>query len=128
MRDLLIRKLVAGETSVSMIAFSTLAVSLCALPFAVSEWTPLEATDLLLLAGAGLAFGFGLFCLTDSLRFADASLVSPFKYFGVVLGILLGVLIWQERLDLADLVGAALITASGLFILHRERRMGADQL
>ncbi|MEM7223384.1 MAG: DMT family transporter [Pseudomonadota bacterium] len=128
LRDLVTRRLVVGETSVSILAYSSLAVTLCALPVAAFDWEPLGLDDFALLAGAGLAFTFGLFCLTDSLRYADASLISPFKYSGVVLAAVLGYLIWSEVPDLADLAGAGLIMASGLFILHRERRMAPDQL
>ncbi len=128
LRDLLTRKLVVGETSVSILAFSSLAVTLCALPTVALGWTRLGVGDFALLAGAGLAFGFAMFCLTDALRYADASLVSPFKYSGVVLAVVLGYLVWSEVPGLEALIGAGLIMASGLFILRRERRIATDQL
>ena len=126
-RDLVIRRLVARETSVSILAFSTSAVTLCALPTALLGWSPLGVSDFALLAFAGLAFGFAMFFLTDAFRYAEASLVSPFKYSGVIWAVLLGFLIWGERPGLDVLIGALVIVASGLFILRRERIKGGGR-
>ncbi len=122
LRDVLIRRLVVRETSVSILIFSNVAVVLCALPTAAFGWTPLSAVDIVLLALAGLGFGFGIFILTDAFRFGDASLLSPFKYSGVIWALVLGFLIWSEHPGPEVLAGALLIVLSGLFILWRERQ------
>ncbi len=123
LRDLVLRRVLARESAASILAFSSLAVMLCALPTALLGWTPLGGLDLLLLALAGLGFSLGIFCLTECLRYADASLLAPLKYSGVIWAILLGYLLWAEVPGFEVLAGAALIVASGLFILRRERRL-----
>jgi drug/metabolite transporter (DMT)-like permease len=124
-RDIVTRRLLARESALSMLVFSNLAVTLCALPTAAFGWTALAPGDIALLALAGLGFGFGIYCLTESLRFAEASLLAPLKYSGVVWAVILGYLVWSDLPGLEVLFGAVLIVASGLFILRREKRLGA---
>ena len=120
LRDLLTRRLVASESSLSILFFSSAAVTLCAAPAAAFAWTPLDLATLALLAGAALTFCFGMFYLTDSLRYGDASLVSPFKYSAVVVAIAMGYLIWDEVPSAGSLLGAALIVAGGLIVVRRQ--------
>ena len=123
-RDIVVRRVLARESAVSILAFSVCAVTLCALPTATLGWVPLDALDLACLALAGLGFGFGIFFLTDALRHADASLLAPLKYSGVVWAVILGYLLWADLPSLEALAGAVLIVCSGLFILRREKHLG----
>ena len=118
-RDILIRAMVARESSVAMLAFTTGAVLLTALPTAVFGWVPLGGVEVALLALAGLGFGFGLYFLTDALRWAEVSLVAPLKYSGVVWALLLGALVWGDVPDARTLAGAMLVVGAGLFVLRR---------
>jgi drug/metabolite transporter (DMT)-like permease len=115
-RDTFIRRLVARETSVSVLLFSSMFVTLSALPTAFLGWDPLSLIDFAVLAASGLAFGFGIFFVTDALRYADASLVVPFKYSGVVWALLLGYFLWDEILSVSTILGALIIVASGLLL------------
>jgi len=126
-RDLATRKLVESESSVSILLVSTLAVMASAVPGAVTSWQPLAPGDVALLAVSGLAFGFAMFFLTDAFRYADASLVSPFKYAGVIVAATLGFAIWGDVPTLSACVGGLLIVSSGLFVLKREQAIAADQ-
>jgi len=115
-RDLLLRKLVAKETSVSLLWFSSTAVTLTALPTIALGWIPMPLIDIAILAVAGLTFGFGIYFITDSFRYADASLVAPFKYSGVVWALVLGYLLWGESVNGVVIAGAIVIVGSGLFL------------
>jgi len=126
-RDLATRKLVESESSVSILLVSALAVMISAVPGAVASWQPLALGDIGLLAVSGLAFGFAMFFLTDAFRYADASLVSPFKYAGVVVAAGLGFAIWGDVPTLSACAGGFLIVLSGLFVLKREQAIGADR-
>ncbi len=121
MRDLAARRIVAGETSLSILIFSTFALMVTTLPPAIAQWTPFSALDYGLLAFSGLCFGVSLFLLTEAFRYADASLVSPVKYSGVVVAAALGYAIWGDVPSLSALFGAALIIASVLVIMRREQ-------
>lgn len=122
LRDLATRKIVDGESSLSILLISTVAVILAALPPAVIGWTPLAISDYVLLAISGLAFGFALFFMIDAFRYAEASLISPLKYCGVVIAAILGYVIWDDVPSLPALAGAVLIVASVVIILRREQK------
>lgn len=126
LRDLATRRIVDGESSLSILVVSSVAIIIAALPPAVIAWTPMSVGDLALLAFSGLAFGFSLYLLTEAFRFADASLVSPIKYSGVLMAAVLGYVIWGDVPSLSALIGAALIVASLLVILRREHALGLD--
>ena len=77
---------------------------------------------LLLLVAAGLAHSAGSYLMVEAFRFAEVSLVAPFKYTTVVWAGLLGLLIWGEVPDGWQVLGAVLIVGSGLIVLRRELR------
>jgi drug/metabolite transporter (DMT)-like permease len=118
-RDIMLRQLVASETSVSILMFSNAMALVCTLPFAVYIWSPMNGEHLWLLVTAGLFFGVGIFFMIDAYRFASASLVSGFRYSGILWAFLLGIVIWGDAPGAVELLGVALIFGSGIFILQR---------
>jgi drug/metabolite transporter (DMT)-like permease len=118
-RDIIVRRMLARESTVSIHLYSSLAVMLIALVTSVHEWVPLSLQAWLSLALSGLGFGFGIFFVTDALRYADVSLVSPFKYTGVVWALALGYLMWGEVPTMPVVAGALVIVGSGLFLLRQ---------
>lgn len=121
-RDIVTRRLCATETSLSILFFSTVAVALAGLATAPFGWAPITATDLSLLAFAGILLFGAHYLLIEALRLAEAALVAPFKYSNVVWGVLFGFLMWGHVPDSATVVGTVVIVGSGLYILHRESR------
>jgi drug/metabolite transporter (DMT)-like permease len=49
--------------------------------------------------------------------------VSPFRYTVVIWAIIVGYIVWQEVPDLPMIIGTAIIIASGVYTIHRERRI-----
>jgi drug/metabolite transporter (DMT)-like permease len=121
---LLVRKLSATESTASIALYSNLTGVLgmaALLPF--GGVVP-SALDFLLMAASGLIGGTALLVLIGAYRRAPAALVAPFQYSQMVWAILLGFLIWGDVPDPAKLLGAAIVAASGLFILYRETTLG----
>lgn len=78
-----------------------------------------DARELALLGG-GTAFGMlGYHALTYAMRTGEVSAVTPFRYTRLVFAMLLAIVLFGERPDLATWVGAALVVGSGLFALTR---------
>ncbi|MFV0360012.1 DMT family transporter [Tropicimonas sp.] len=78
------------------------------------------------LRGLAAALTIGVvsyFMLTISVRIADLSAVAPFRYSRLLFALAVGVVVFHERPDLMTLSGAALIIASGLYTLARERAL-----
>ena len=79
--------------------------------------------ELFLLIFTGLVGSVANILLTVSLRYAEASLVTPTKYLNLVFAILLGYFIWSEIPKLLTLVGAGLIIISSVIIFMRESEL-----
>ena len=121
-RDIVTRRLVVTESSLSMTACSTGLVTLCALATTGYGWEPMSAGDAGMLAMAGFCMGAALFLMTEAFRHAEATLVVPFRYSSVVWAMIIGAIAFGERPEPAMLAGAGLVVGSGLYILHREAR------
>ena len=79
--------------------------------------------EFFLLIFTGLVGSVANILLTVSLRYAEASLVTPTKYLNLVFAILLGYFIWSEIPKLLTLVGAGLIIISSVIIFMRESEL-----
>lgn len=82
-----------------------------------------------MLAGAGLLGGLGHWAIILAYQRAEAPLVAPFAYTELVWATILGLTFFGDFPDLWTFIGAAIIAASGIYILHRERvRRSAREL
>ncbi len=78
-------------------------------------------TTSLYLSGT-IAFGVIAYtALMVAMRTGEVSSVTPFRYSRLLFGIMLGVLLFNEQLDLPMLVGCLMIVLAGLFILWRSK-------
>lgn len=75
------------------------------------------------LAGATVFGTLGYYAIVAAMRIGDVSAVTPFRYSRLIFSLILGISIFNERPDLLTYLGAALIIASGLYSILRERRL-----
>lgn len=85
-------------------------------------WVRPDPFTLGLLILAGLIGGVGQLFLTEALRQAPIGVIAPFDYTQLIWATGLGFLIWGELPHPLTLVGAVIVAASGVYILHRELR------
>jgi drug/metabolite transporter (DMT)-like permease len=114
------RKLGATERAPTTVFYFTLvctALSGLAQPFV---WRMPDLLDFVLLVCVGLLGGAAQLLMTQALRIAPAAVVAPFDYSALVFSIGFGFAFWGEVPDWMLLLGAAIVVASGLYILHRE--------
>ncbi|MDO9489808.1 MAG: DMT family transporter [Sphingomonadaceae bacterium] len=76
-----------------------------------------------LLLWVGITGGIAQLFNTASLRLAPVPVLAPFDYMQMLWAVLLGWLVWDMAPTGATWAGAAIIVASGLYIVHRERRL-----
>lgn len=86
-------------------------------------WTALRVEDLWLFFGIALFGTAGMTMMTQAFRFAPAVVVAPIDYSALLWATALGWLIWNEIPDFATYIGAAVIIASGVYIVLRERHV-----
>lgn len=115
-----IRKLSATETTNGtafyFTAFCTLYTGL-ALPW---FWVTPSLADLPLLIAVGLLGGMAQLCMTRAFARAPASVVAPFDYTHLLWSVLFGWYLFGDFPDAQTWIGAAIVVASGLYILYRE--------
>ena len=70
----------------------------------------------------GIVLYSGYLCLIIGSRLGELSFISPFKYISIIIAILYGYLIWDEKPTLTMLAGAAIIVISGIILLSSEKR------
>lgn len=84
-------------------------------------WTWPDATGWALFGLVALLGASGHFLLISALRLAPASSLQPFSYSVLIWATLVGFVIYDNLPDLWTVVGAGIITASGLYTFARER-------
>lgn len=129
-----IRQISVTEKGPTIVFYFTLAGTVLGLSFSMFNWVTPDPATLAVLVFGGLVGGVGQLFLTEAIRVAPVGVVAPFDYTQLIWATILGFLIWGELPQPVTLAGAAVVAASGLYILHREllrfRRAsaGADAL
>lgn len=116
------RILAAHDSTATTLTYSGLAGVLILTPVLPLVWTtPSSPLMWAVLIGTGFfgAVGHGLLILAHAR--APAPALSPFIYTQIVWMTLLGYLLFGDMPDLWTFVGAAIVIASGLYLLFRER-------
>lgn len=109
------------DTPQSMVVWFLVILALGAGLLAIPGWQPLHWADAGLIAGMGLAGAGGQVALTRAFQLGEASLIAPLEYTGLVWVIGWDLLFWRVLPDNWTWLGAGIIVASGLYLLHRER-------
>nr|WP_281415105.1 DMT family transporter [Azospirillum picis] len=117
-----IRQLSRTEPPDTIVFYFTLLTTVLlalTLPF---SWTTPDPLSWLMLLATGLCGGCGQLALTRAYSLAPAAVVAPLNYTSLLLAVTFGWLLWGEVPTGTMAAGAAVVMASGLYILHRETR------
>jgi drug/metabolite transporter (DMT)-like permease len=121
--NLLTRRLAAYDSPEATQFLSALGATVAIAPFAFAAWrTPASALEWTVACGIGIAGGLGHYFLALAHRYAPASVLGPFLYQQIVYMMLLGYAVFGDVPDSAVILGGAVVVASGLYLLARERR------
>ncbi len=118
------RKLVATETTGSIVFYFSLMSTFLALLTLPYGWKIPSSEQAFLLVSAGLLGGVGQILLTESYRHAEVAVIAPFEYCSIILALLFGYFVFNEYPTGIMMVGVALIITAGIIIIERERRLG----
>ncbi len=122
-RDLTTRVAPQGMAGAALAAFTMTAI----LPFA-ALWCLLSEGAILppvinwpvVIAMSGFG-AVGYLLIIASVRAAEVSVVSPFRYSRLIFLLIFGMVFFSERPDVVTLLGAAIIIASGIYTMWRDR-------
>ncbi len=136
LRDLSVRKLGAHVPSVVVALGAAVCVTLMGLAFSLlpvqavgldlqglSGWTALTAGQSARIFGAAGFVIVGYLCAVTAMRWGDMGVVAPFRYTSLLWAVILGFVVFGDLPDGYTLVGAAIVVASGIYTLLRERKL-----
>ena len=117
------RHLTKSETTSSIVFYFSLICALAGLATWPFGWLAPTGAEFAVLAAIGFLGGTAHILLTESYRYAAASVVAPFDYTSMVWALMLGYAMFGETPTPMIIVGSAIIAAAGLFVIWRERQL-----
>lgn len=124
-RDLVTRRMSRALPSVLVALVASLGVALLGLAGTVATgWTSVDLREAGLVVFAAVALIVGYLSSVKTMRVGEIGFVAPFRYTALIWAILLGWFVFGTLPDAMTLVGAAIVIATGIFTLYRERRIG----
>lgn len=81
-----------------------------------------DVTQFALLAGIVVMVSIGYGSITAAMRMGDVSAITPLRYSRIVFAMIIGLVLFGEKMDAIGLIGTAIVISSGLFTIYREHR------
>ena len=108
----------------SFLAFLTLIPTSLMLGL-VTRHTPVvpDMTLWVLIIGSIMFAALSYYAIVAAMRIGEVSFVTPFRYSRMLFALLVGFFVFGERPDAMMLLGAAIIVASGIYTVLRERKL-----
>jgi drug/metabolite transporter (DMT)-like permease len=125
-RDLFSRIIPKDITDVQLSSYGFTVVIPCALAmlwFSDGVVTP-TGQQWVMMIGASVFGVLAYYALTAASRLGEVAVITPFRYSRLIFALFFAYVIFDERPDGWTLFGAALIIASGIYTLWRERKRG----
>lgn len=115
------RVLSRTDASVTLVFWTTISLALGAGLLAWPNWVPIEARHGWVLVALAVTGFIGQLAITEAFRHGQASVIAPFEYTALAWGIALDWSLWRISPDGYTLTGGAIIIASGLYLLRKEK-------
>jgi drug/metabolite transporter (DMT)-like permease len=114
-----VRWLGRTHSNMAMVVWYLVMVSAASGLLAMRQWRTIEDGDWIWL---GVTGALGQVWLTDAFRRAPPAVVAPFEYTSILWAFAIDWLFWAAVPTLALVLGAAVVVASGIFVIWDERR------
>ena len=85
-------------------------------------WSPVSSSSYILFLIVGIFFSLGIYLQIIALSMASASIIQPFHYTLIFWAIIFGYIFYNDIPDLFTIVGAVIITLSGIFVLTQSTK------
>ena len=89
---------------------------------ATNFWSPVERSSYVMFLAIGVFFSLGLYLQIIALSKARASILQPFHYTLIFWAIIFGYIFYDDVPDIFTVVGAIIITCSGVFVLNQSSK------
>ena len=72
----------------------------------------------------GLIAGVASLCISGASKILESSIFAPIQYVQLLIGFILGYLLFKDLPDKFEIIGSIIIISSGLFVIYRESKIG----
>jgi drug/metabolite transporter (DMT)-like permease len=122
------RRLTDSETTSSIVFYFSLSCTVAGLATFPFGWHAPTLGEFIALASIGVLGGLSHIILTESYRYAPASVVAPFDYLAMLWAFVLGYAVFGEIPTIHVYIGSGIVAAAGLFVIWRERKRGIERV
>jgi drug/metabolite transporter (DMT)-like permease len=109
-----------SDSREQMVLWLMVLMSIGASILAAPHWVAVRWSDALLLTGLAVSGFIGQLAITEAFNHGEASSIAPLEYTALVWGVGLDWLLWAALPDAYTLGGAAIIIASGVYLVRHE--------
>lgn len=113
-----------GESNVTIVAWFSIGGTVLAGLLSIPVWVTPTVWEFIALVGVGLTSAVAQLLMTDAYRRGEPTIVAPFEYSGIIWTSLIGWLLFDEQPSPTMFAGVAVLVACGVYILHREVKVG----
>ena len=117
----MVRVVSRTDSSESQVFWLMAMVGLGAGALAWPGWVGIRLDDAWVLLGVAVTGFFGQLAITEAFRHGEASAIAPFEYSALAWALVLDWGLWRTLPDGFTLLGAAIIIASGVYLVRHER-------
>ncbi|MDB9930466.1 DMT family transporter [Candidatus Pelagibacter sp.] len=118
-----VTKKVSEHDTTETSLFYTSIIGIFAMSFLASNfWSPISSSSYILFLIVGIFFSLGIYLQIIALSMARASIIQPFHYTLIFWAIIFGYIFYNDIPDLFTIVGAVIITLSGIFVLTQSTK------
>lgn len=118
------RVLARTEHTATIMFWIGLVACVGTMPGAVSSWTDLALSDVLLLSTAGSLATVGMLFTVEAYRYGEVSALATFPYFRILFALAIGYFVFAETASVRELLGAAVIVICSLIAGGYRRSVG----
>jgi S-adenosylmethionine uptake transporter len=123
--------MIATESLISLLFYFYLGTSLIGFIPALLVWQPIGYLELFYLSLTGVGGVLILYCILKAAAATEISSIAPYKYFELIISIVMGYVLFNQIIKVSTIIGACLIIPSALLIayyeIHKEIKAKAAQ-
>lgn len=127
-RDLSVRGMSSAVSTSTVTLGATLSVTvLMGLISTTIVWDPMTVADGFWIVANAVAITVAFALAVAMMKVGDISFVASFRYTALIWVILIGIVVFGEWPDIWTYIGGAIIAATGIYTLLRERRLAREK-
>ena len=128
LRDLSSRILPPNIPALGIMALSAVAVTVLGAGMSVfGEWKPVTQEAFFYLFGSAIFLLCGYYFILQAMRSGEISAIAPFRYTILLWAIVIQIIVFGIWPDLPTVAGSAILVATGLYTLYRERIVSRER-